>query len=156
MNFRSKYLGILRKVRLFRVKEFKFLLQDKDFEITFPVNKFDNSFFLFFQAIIKLKIPFVNFRMNLFENTTHRFLNNIFINTIRNVNNLQSVSSGILGVFPALQVWCLQSSFDISGICDPIIASVFRSSCISSGLVSLFSTASAWTIHCHEQVIISD
>ena len=42
------------------------------------------------------------------------------------------------------EVWVSLTSFDRSVICEPRVASVFRSSCTNLGLVSLFSTASVW------------
>ena len=49
-----------------------------------------------------LNIPFDDFSTNVFENTSHRFVKDTIINRIRNANNFQRVSLGILGVFPAL------------------------------------------------------
>ena len=68
----------------------------------FPVNKLNDSSFLFFQAITDLNIPFINFNTNLFKDTTPRFLKDTITNWVWNASNLQGVSSGILGVFPAL------------------------------------------------------
>ena len=65
-----------------------------------------------------LNIPFVNFNTNLFENTRHHFLTDTIINRIRNANNLQSVSTVILGVLPKMLF-----SFD-----KPLYKSVVNSS----------------------------
>ena len=79
-TFINRYFSILRKVQLCRVKGFKVFFQPKDLKAIFPVNKLNDSSFLFFQAITDLNIPFINFNTNLFKDTTPRFLKDTITN----------------------------------------------------------------------------
>ena len=69
---------------------------------SFLLTSFTIVLSFFFQAMTGSYIPFINFKTNLFEDTMHHYLKDTIFKRIWDADNLQSVSSGILDVYPEL------------------------------------------------------